>query len=433
MQINQALQKLRAYARDMEESLDQERLRLEEVVKMEIKARIQSYEMLRQESTKQTAGLQESMHDQSKLFAKELEVLKEELHTKVMKEMRDEFEERIGRVDKSVEDVGAKVAMEEKGRKEYMLRNDVMVNKSVEDVGAKVAMEEKGRKEADDKLQKWFTDNAAEAKVAEEMLRAELDATNLAVEAQKKILEEEIVEKVGALRTDVTKLRSTVKADRRDQDALAELVQVHTEVFVDVQRKLDSLFQKTKTQEVQLKNMLEETEEKLEELNRVDEANKKEASKQMTRTYIINMEEETEEKLEELNRVDESNKKEASKMALDAAKLLLVTTISEAAAHAAEELTRSEEQTTKYVQGEVENLAHATKDMMDELSDKMAHNQTILEDLITQTQEDTENELQLLSEKISDQEALLNNEVARLEEAVERKTSELQAEVGIHA
>eukprot|EP00775_Hariotina_reticulata_P002961 gene2961-3246_t len=38
-EINAALKKMRAYARDMEESLDRERLRLEEVLKAEIKAR----------------------------------------------------------------------------------------------------------------------------------------------------------------------------------------------------------------------------------------------------------------------------------------------------------------------------------------------------------------------------------------------------------
>ncbi|PNH08826.1 Laminin subunit beta-1, partial [Tetrabaena socialis] len=47
-QINAALQKIRAYARDMEESLEQERIRLEEVVKMEIRARQQSGEALRE-------------------------------------------------------------------------------------------------------------------------------------------------------------------------------------------------------------------------------------------------------------------------------------------------------------------------------------------------------------------------------------------------
>lgn len=40
-QINTALAKIRAYARDMEESLEQERVKLEEVVKMEIRARMQ--------------------------------------------------------------------------------------------------------------------------------------------------------------------------------------------------------------------------------------------------------------------------------------------------------------------------------------------------------------------------------------------------------
>ena len=46
-QINGALQKVRAYARDMEEALEQERLKLEEVVKMEIKARITTSEQLK--------------------------------------------------------------------------------------------------------------------------------------------------------------------------------------------------------------------------------------------------------------------------------------------------------------------------------------------------------------------------------------------------
>ena len=40
----------------MEESLEQERLRLEEVVKMEIKARIQTTESLRQEATAHVSG-----------------------------------------------------------------------------------------------------------------------------------------------------------------------------------------------------------------------------------------------------------------------------------------------------------------------------------------------------------------------------------------
>jgi predicted phage gp36 major capsid-like protein len=47
-QINGALQKVRAYARDMEEALEQERLKLEEVVKMEIKARITTSEQLKE-------------------------------------------------------------------------------------------------------------------------------------------------------------------------------------------------------------------------------------------------------------------------------------------------------------------------------------------------------------------------------------------------
>ena len=40
---------IRAYARDMEESLEQERMKLEEVVKMEIKARMTAGESLREQ------------------------------------------------------------------------------------------------------------------------------------------------------------------------------------------------------------------------------------------------------------------------------------------------------------------------------------------------------------------------------------------------
>ena len=47
-QINGALGKVRAYARDMEEGLEQERLRLEEVVKLEIRARQQSGDALKE-------------------------------------------------------------------------------------------------------------------------------------------------------------------------------------------------------------------------------------------------------------------------------------------------------------------------------------------------------------------------------------------------
>ncbi|KAF5829797.1 hypothetical protein DUNSADRAFT_15479 [Dunaliella salina] len=55
-QVNESLAKIRAYARDMEEALERERLSLEEVVKLEIKGRMASVEGLRGEiqSTNQT-------------------------------------------------------------------------------------------------------------------------------------------------------------------------------------------------------------------------------------------------------------------------------------------------------------------------------------------------------------------------------------------
>ena len=47
-----------------------------------------------------------------------------------------------------------------------------------------------------DQLQRWVEANAADQKLAEEIIRLELDALTATVDAQKQMLEEEIVNKV---------------------------------------------------------------------------------------------------------------------------------------------------------------------------------------------------------------------------------------------
>ena len=57
----------------MEESLEQERLRLEEVVKMEIKARIQTTEALRTEAASNVAAMRGEMRETSAVLRKDLD------------------------------------------------------------------------------------------------------------------------------------------------------------------------------------------------------------------------------------------------------------------------------------------------------------------------------------------------------------------------
>lgn len=45
---------------------------------------------------------------------------------------------------------------------------------------------------------------------------------------------------VAALKGELDKQRVKAKADRKDLDALSELSAVHSEVFMDVQKKLES-------------------------------------------------------------------------------------------------------------------------------------------------------------------------------------------------
>lgn len=66
---------------------------------------------------------------------------------------------------------------------------------------------------------------------------------------------------------ELDRLKKRSAKDRKEQDALAELVALHSDVFVDVQRKLASGEQKTKTLEVQFANMYEELGDKMSSLD----------------------------------------------------------------------------------------------------------------------------------------------------------------------
>jgi hypothetical protein len=58
---------------------------------------------------------------------------------------------------------------------------------------------------------------------------------------------------VGAVRSDVDKLKSRLKTEKVEREALAELTALHSDVFVDVQKKLEGHSQKHKTHEMQVR------------------------------------------------------------------------------------------------------------------------------------------------------------------------------------
>lgn len=68
---------------------------------------------------------------------------------------------------------------------------------------------------------------------------------------------------MGAVRGDVDKLKARFKAERKEREALTELAAVHSDVFVDVQKKLDGHAQKHRTHDVQLTALADETSEKI--------------------------------------------------------------------------------------------------------------------------------------------------------------------------
>ncbi len=93
----------------------------------------------------------------------------------------------------------------------------------LEEVGRHMAQEEAARKLGDEQLRRWFDDNVVDQKMSEEELRVELASLGETVAAHKKLLEDELVDKVGAVRSDVDKLKARVKAEHKDIEALTEL------------------------------------------------------------------------------------------------------------------------------------------------------------------------------------------------------------------
>ena len=72
-----------------------------------------------------------------------------------------------------------------------------------------------------------------------------------------------IPHQIETVRGDMEKLKARVKGERREREALSELTGVHSDVFVDVQKKLESHTQRLKTHEVQMAEHVDETSERI--------------------------------------------------------------------------------------------------------------------------------------------------------------------------
>eukprot|EP00198_Chlamydomonas_reinhardtii_P005924 XP_001695260.1 flagellar associated protein [Chlamydomonas reinhardtii] len=204
-QINGALGKVRAYARDMEEGLEQERLRLEEVVKLEIRARQQSGDALKEAleaGVAKVAGRVDALEGQHSRAASKADEL-----ARALEEWR-----------------GEAAAQAEAARAE--------ARRLAEDLTARVV------RDTDSRLQAALAPvRAASAAATEEL---------------------------AAARGQLAGQGAELAALRGELEAVGGLVAVHGEVFVDVRRKLSSLEQRAKTGEANLANAVEELGERLE-------------------------------------------------------------------------------------------------------------------------------------------------------------------------
>lgn len=183
-QINAALAKIRAYARDMEESLEQERVKLEEVVKMEIRARMQAATELNDKLEDGMAGLArrlEGMNEQQSKAAAAQGALEEA--ARVLR--RD--------VEQLQDDVANKVIKEALGRVDAALAH---LKGSVSELSAKAALEEEARRVGLAELRTYVDANAVDAKVAEETLRVELEALGSELASTRDNLSEALDRKV---------------------------------------------------------------------------------------------------------------------------------------------------------------------------------------------------------------------------------------------
>ncbi|GLC38340.1 hypothetical protein PLESTM_000714900 [Pleodorina starrii] len=451
-QINAALQKIRAYARDMEESLEQERIKLEEVVKLEIRARQQSTEALKEaldagvvkmaDRVTSLENWQKRMGGMSDETIKGIETFKAETH-RLQTQLEDDLaalrsavtahgrdlsalQSAAAAAERDVEALrrgaadaaaaaaalaadlaaakaeigGAKgelaaakgelgatkadlagtkgelgeVKAEVAGHKAQLgghatqlegLRSgaaataaDVaalrqQTSNDLNGLRTELQQETAERRRTDAELKHWFDQNQVDAKLAEEALRLEVDSLSRSVD-----------QRFGAVEAEAERVRQRAAKDRQDHDALEALVQVHSDVFEDVQKKLTSLDQRAKTGEANLANAVEDIHERI-----------------------------------------EVAAKSAAKDAADirAAAAALSDSLDERLAAAAEALA---------VQGR-------------ELDEKMERNQRVLEDVMAQYQEETHSALGDLTVKNEELQRMLEDEVTTLDEHIESKVRAL--------
>ncbi|KAG1676158.1 hypothetical protein FOA52_004999 [Chlamydomonas sp. UWO 241] len=326
-QINSALQKVRAYARDMEESLEQERIRLEEVVKMEIRARISTSEALAESLTKEVGGMRSELagartelSDASAVLRADLDALSKKLHVAVLSELKS----------------------------------------TVDGVAAGLLAEVRDRKAACDALTRHMEGVVVDQKVAEEEMRTELWAVSANVDAHTRCIQEEIMVSAAAAAADITKLKSGLRAEMSSRAQLTELVAVHSDVFVDVQKKLDGHGQRLKTHDVQIGKVWTSVEDKLEAVALDMDAHKKDI--------------------------------EANSAAITAA---VAAQIAEA------------ETTTRAL--------HADQQL------RAQSQQTVLESVMAEMQEDIEGRMGVLQESVKANEVLLEEELSRMQSAMEER------------
>uniref|UniRef100_A0A7R9V3G3 Uncharacterized protein n=1 Tax=Chlamydomonas euryale TaxID=1486919 RepID=A0A7R9V3G3_9CHLO len=229
-QINAALSKVRAYARDMEESLEQERIRLEEVVKMEIRARISGSDKIVADVKAELDGVRGELSS-SKLALEQASAT-----------LRADVDAIVEKLEGSV------VAQLQAG---------------IDSAARGVRDEAAARDAALAGVQREIEGLVVDQKVAEEAARAEMWALGASIDATAARLSDEVAPAVSAAAADLAKLKAGLRSEAAARGELAELVGVHGDVFADVQKKLAGQLQRIKTHDMQLAEVWEAMEDKV--------------------------------------------------------------------------------------------------------------------------------------------------------------------------
>ena len=96
-----------------------------------------------------------------------------------------------------------------------------------------------------EQLKRQLEDSIVDAKLNEELLRAEMEEALRAFVSEtfssnKLLIEEEVTVKVEAVYNDMERFKAKVKSDRADINSLQELMIGHTDEFADLQKKIEA-------------------------------------------------------------------------------------------------------------------------------------------------------------------------------------------------